>query len=85
MNNIATVYLFCHNFDIVSLQLFPPSTNQYNCSSKTQYFGLLYRQLLPEFKNEMPNTPNANKEQLMKIMDDYYPEIQWFDISKDMF
>lgn len=78
INDYATVYLFCHNFENVTMQLFPPSTNDHNCSSKTQYFGVLYRQLLPMFKREIPNTPHANQEQLMKIMDDYYPEIEWF-------
>lgn len=78
INDYATVYLFCHNFENVTMQLFPPSTNDHNCSSKTQYFGVLYRQLLPLFKHEIPNTPHANREQLMKIMDDYYPEIEWF-------
>tara|TARA_Y100000992_G_C21254961_1_gene488000 strand:+ start:136 stop:1143 length:1008 start_codon:yes stop_codon:yes gene_type:complete len=77
VNNTATIYLFCHNVENISLQLFPPSTNDHNCSSKIQYFGVLYRQLLPFFENEIPNTPNANKNELMKMMGNYYPRIHW--------
>ena len=65
-------------FQDISLQLFPPTTNDNNCSNQTRYFGLLYRQLLPQFVNEIPNTPNANQNELMKMMDVFYPEITWF-------
>ena len=72
------LYLFCHNLGNISLQLFPPSTNDHNCSSGTEYFGVLYRQLLPQFVNEIPDTPYADQNELMKIMGDYYPKILWF-------
>ena len=72
------LYLFCRNFGNISLQLFPPSTNDHNCSSETQYFGVLYRQLLPQFINKIPDKPNATQSELMKIMGDYYPEVTWF-------
>lgn len=77
-NGDVCLYLFCHNFQDISLQLFPPTTNDNNCSNQTRYFGLLYRQLLPQFVNEIPNTPNANQNELMKMMDVFYPEITWF-------
>lgn len=72
------LYLFCHNLENISLQLFPPTTNNHNCSSRTQYFGVLYRQLLPQFINEIPDTPNADQNKLIKMMGDYYPKITWF-------
>lgn len=77
-NDEVHLYLFCHDFGNVSLQLFPPSTTDHNCSSETEYFGVLYRQLLPQFNNEIPDRPNANQAELMKWMGDYYPEIMWF-------
>lgn len=77
-NDEINIYLFCHNFENISLQLFPPSTNDHNCSSKTQYFGVLYRQLLPQFVNEIPDTPYATQDELVKIMGDYYPKIKWY-------
>ena len=76
-NDEVYLYLFCHNLENISLQLFPPTTNKHNCSGQTQYFGVLYRQLLPQFVNEIPNTPNASQNELMKMMGDYYPEIVW--------
>lgn len=76
-NGVICLYLFCHNLQNISLQLFPPTTNDHNCSGHTQYFGVLYRQLLPKFVNEIPNTPNADQNELMKMMGDYYPEIRW--------
>lgn len=72
------LYLFCHNLENISIQLFPPSTNDHNCTKKIQYFGVLYRQLLPQFKNEIPDTPNLNQDGLKKIMENYYPKITWF-------
>ena len=77
--SLIMMLVICRRFTITAiclLRIFPPSTNDHNCSSKRQYFGVLYRQLLPRFKNEIPNTPHATHEQLMKIMDDYYPEIE---------
>ena len=76
-NDEVSLYLFCHNFGNVSLQLFPPSANNHNCSSQTQYFGVLYRQLLPQFSNEIPDLPHANQKELMKLMGEYYPQIVW--------
>ena len=76
-NGDVCIYLFCHNLQNISLQLFPPTTNDRNCSGQTQYLGVLYRQLLPQFVNEIPNTPNASQNELMKMMGDYYPEIVW--------
>ena len=77
-NGDVCLYLFCHHIGNVSLQLFPPSTNDNNCSSETLYFGVLYRQLLPRFVNEIPDTPNASQNELMKIMGAFYPKITWF-------
>jgi hypothetical protein len=76
-NSEVCLYLFCHNLQNVSLQLFPPTTNDRNCSGQTQYFGVLYRQLLPQFVNKIPNTPNADQNEIMKMMGDYYPRITW--------
>lgn len=76
-NSEVCLYLFCRNLENLSLQLFPPTTNDRNCSGHTQYFGVLYRQLLPQFVNEIPNTPNADQHELMKMMGDYYPRITW--------
>jgi len=77
-NGEVCLYLFCHNLQNISLQLFPPTTSDHNCSGQTQYFGVLYRQLLPQFVNEIPDTPDATQSELMKMMGDYYPEMKWF-------
>lgn len=76
-NNEVCLYLFCHNLENITIQLFPPTTNEHNCSGQTEYFGVLYRQLLPQFVNEIPDTPNVDRNELMKLMGDYYPRITW--------
>ena len=59
-------------------RLFPPTTNDHNCSGQTQYFGVLYRQLLPQFVNEIPDTPKATQNEIMKMMK--LLSINWFEI-----
>ena len=72
------LYLFCHNVENITIQLFPPTKNDHNCTGKIKYFGVLYRQLLPQFENEIPDTPKATQSELKKIMGKYYPKITWF-------
>tara|TARA_A100001011_G_scaffold383434_1_gene454627 strand:- start:1196 stop:2218 length:1023 start_codon:yes stop_codon:yes gene_type:complete len=77
-NQEVCLYLFCHYLENISLQLYPPSkNNNHNCSSQTKYFGVLYRQLLPQFVHEIPDTPSANQNEIIKLMGSYYPEITW--------
>ena len=57
-NNFTTVYLFCKNITNISLHLYPPSEDS-QCDKKFNYFGVLYRQLLPRFKFEIPNVTSA--------------------------
>lgn len=73
-----TIYLFCHNLNNISLQLFPPTKdNNYNCSHNIEYFGVLYRQLLPNYKQQIPSAKMFSNNALNKIMGDYYPKIIW--------
>jgi len=75
-NNYTTVYLFCRNISNISLQLYPP-TEEYQCNKKISYFGVLYRQLLPRFKFEIPKKYLYEENYLHSIMQDYYPLIHW--------
>lgn len=77
IDGTVTVYLFCRSLGNATLQLYPPSNDNYTCDNQTRYFGVLYRQLLPKFPNEIPNTPEASQDELSKMMGDYYPEITW--------
>ncbi len=76
----ATLYLFCHNLKNISLQLYPPTdyNSEHDCWSNIEYFGVLYRQLLPQFENEIPEKKDANKFFLRNRMKEYYPEIKWY-------
>ena len=75
-NNFTTVYLFCKNISNISLQLYPPTEN-YKCNKKISYFGVLYRQLLPKFKFEIPKKYLYEENYLHFLMKDYYPFIDW--------
>ena len=75
-NNFTTVYLFCKNITNISLQLYPPSEDS-QCDKKFNYFGVLYRQLLPRFKFEIPKKYLYDEDYLHFLMQDYYPLIYW--------
>lgn len=75
-NNFTTVYLFCKNISNISLQLYPPSEDS-QCDKKFNYFGVLYRQLLPRFKFEIPKKYLYEEDYLHFLMQDYYPLIYW--------
>tara|TARA_Y100000389_G_scaffold178371_1_gene191514 strand:- start:29604 stop:30611 length:1008 start_codon:yes stop_codon:yes gene_type:complete len=78
INDYVTLYLFCHNINNISLQLFPPTKdNNYNCSHNIEYFGVLYRQLLPQYKQQIPNMNFMSNKTISKKMGDYYPTIFW--------
>lgn len=75
-NNISTIYLSCHKSASLNLQLHPPSSIK-RCNNVINYFGVLYRQLLPKFRYEIPNLTKASNDTLQLFMQDYYPLIYW--------
>lgn len=78
MNGYVELIVSCNEDGKFLLHLDPPSKNDnHSCITKTSYFGVLYRQLMPRFKNEIPKHMMSN-ETLEKIMNKYYPEIYWF-------
>ena len=71
--NYLTLYVYCiSNKDLV-IHLTPPANSSKNCLN---IFGILYRQLLPQFKHEIPNN-RLSQNNLMKVMGDYYPLVEW--------
>lgn len=74
-NNKSTLFLHCIDLKNITLQLYPPTKS--NCSSIVNYFGVLYRQLLPKFKNMIPVIKPLSNYSLKVLMGDYYPMIYW--------
>jgi hypothetical protein len=74
-----TLYVYClngvHGANVI-MHLEPPATTNNTCMSKILNFGILYRQLLPNFANEIPNRI-MSRYMLNKTMEDYYPQIYW--------
>ena len=78
MNGYIALIVSCNEDGKFLLHLEPPSKNDnHSCITKTSYFGVLYRQLMPRFKNEIPKHIMSNQT-LKNIMNKYYPEIYWF-------
>ena len=73
-SDYLTLYVYCINKRDLVIHLTPPANNSKSCLS---IFGILYRQLLPQFKYEIPNN-RLSQNNLMKVMDEYYPLIEWY-------
>ena len=72
------LFIHCSNYSQLSIHLNPPAKNDsYKCITQTKYFGILYRQLLPNFDYMIPDR-FMSKHELMSNMKDYYPEIYYF-------
>ena len=72
------LYISCFNDKKIKIHLTPPSLNtNYSCLTEISYFGILYRQLLPEFIHGIPDINYYTNETLINIMGDYYPYISW--------
>lgn len=72
------LFIHCTNNTHIGIHLNPPAKNDsHKCVTETEYFGILYRQLLPNFDYMIPNR-FMGKYELMKQMKEYYPEIYFF-------
>lgn len=78
INGFIKLYVSCLNNEKIKIHLTPPSLNtNYSCLTEINYFGILYRQLLPKFIHGIPDINYYSNTTLINIMEDYYPYISW--------